>query len=222
MAPSISVVIATRNRPDKLERLLATVRIQDLQDFECLVIDDASTDDTIKRYSKIWSTLDFRFKLHYQTENGGAAVARNIGIKLAAAPYVAFCDDDDFWTRDDHLSVASKVLSESGADFYFADMQTSINGKVDNPSWYSALKNALDDQTRTGDPADRNISRAEMASFLRSRIIHANTLVIKREIFAGGDFYWEKTPGSLKIMTCVCGWSIEHKTSNIGLRCAPI
>src|ERR1700730_9192683 len=103
--PTISIVIPTRDRPDSLIRLLLCIKQQSYEDFECIVIDDGSACKTVSRYDKIWQSLDSRFKLRrkpMRERGGGPAKARNVGIALARGSFVAFCDDDDLWVRNDH------------------------------------------------------------------------------------------------------------------------
>src|SRR5665647_3647318 len=108
--PSITVVIPTHNRAATLTRLLHCVQQQDQEDFECIVVDDGSTAEILAAYADIWKTLDDRFVLHARPRlagrTSGPSATRNTGITLARAPIVAFCDDDDLWSRNDHLSVA--------------------------------------------------------------------------------------------------------------------
>ncbi len=133
MVPTISVVIPTYDRPDKLARLLPCIKQQSYNDFECLVIDDGSRDDTLTKYDAIWNTLDDRFLLHLKGKNergGGPGKSRNIGIRLARGTFVAFCDDDDMWIRDDHLSDSVAALTACEADLFFANMQASEDGNA--------------------------------------------------------------------------------------------
>ncbi len=92
--PAISVIIPTYNRAEMLERAIDSVLMQSCQDFELLVIDDGSTDDT---FAKIKS---YEYPIIYiKQENKGAAAARNAGIKAAKAEFLAFLDSDDWFLQ---------------------------------------------------------------------------------------------------------------------------
>ena len=97
-APAVSVVIATFNRADYLPPTVDSVLNQSFQDFELIVVDDGSTDNTrdvLERYGS-------RLKYLYQC-NGGASSARNLGVRHARAPWIAFQDSDDL-SLPNHLA----------------------------------------------------------------------------------------------------------------------
>lgn len=194
--PAISVVIATRERPAVLYRLLQSVQAQDLPDFECIVIDDGSSPGALATCEQFWPSLGERFQLHRKvrvgTWSGGPGMGRNAGIALTRGPYVAFCDDDDHWTRTDHLSVAVRAMADADADLYFADMQTSIAGQVSNPSWFSLQRQNLTRTPVPGLPGVYEVFPANVARFLQHRILHANTLVIRKDLLDRTGGYWDK------------------------------
>jgi glycosyltransferase involved in cell wall biosynthesis len=90
--PFFSVVIPTYNRSGLLREALDTVFAQELTDFEVLVIDDGSTDDT----QAVLAGYGARVRVLRQ-ENQGQGVARNLGIQHATGEYVVFLDSDDLW-----------------------------------------------------------------------------------------------------------------------------
>lgn len=92
--PKVSVIIPTYNRSNFLERAIYSVSNQSYDDFELIVVDDASTDDTKKILKNIQDPSFSYFR--HETNQGGAA-ARNTGIKHSSGKYIAFLDDDDFW-----------------------------------------------------------------------------------------------------------------------------
>ncbi|MBU1118725.1 glycosyltransferase family 2 protein [Patescibacteria group bacterium] len=91
----ISVVIGTFNREEKLTHVLHALENQSFpkNNFEVIVVDDGSTDNTAKQIQKIKKETDLNLKYIYQ-ENGRAAKARNTGIKNASGEIIAFTDDD--------------------------------------------------------------------------------------------------------------------------------
>jgi glycosyltransferase involved in cell wall biosynthesis len=189
--PIVSIVIATRNRPQKLERLLDYIRQQTYIDYECIVVDDASSSDTQGHYRSIWDKLDARFILCHREHPGGPSQSRNTGILAAKGKYIAFCDDDDYWTRTDHLQVAVRTLEAEVADLFFANMQTSIDDVVANPDWFSILA-GLTNAPIAGETDVYPIEKNVLAAFLKHRIHHANTLVVERNLLLKIHSYWEK------------------------------
>lgn len=93
---TVSVVIATRNRPEMVREAIASVRAQDYAgDIEVLVVFDQSEPDA----GLASSTTDpgRSVRVLTNTRTPGLAGARNSGISEAVGTYVAFCDDDDYW-----------------------------------------------------------------------------------------------------------------------------
>lgn len=92
--PKVSVVIPTYNRVKLLDNSISSVLAQTYRDFELLVIDDCSTDNTADFVSSIG---DERIKLIRNSSNKGIAGVRNIGVENSSGEYIAFLDDDDEW-----------------------------------------------------------------------------------------------------------------------------
>lgn len=95
--PFFTVVIPTYNRALLLKRAVNSVINQSFHDFEILVIDDYSTDETMKT---VISISDHRIKYILNNRSKGACGARNTGIFDAKGEWVAFLDDDDEWYPD--------------------------------------------------------------------------------------------------------------------------
>lgn len=102
--PVFSVIIPLYNKQDNIAETLNSVFSQDFSDFEVLVIDDGSTDNSAKIVKSFNAP-----QLHYvYKENGGVSSARNKGIDLAKGNLIAFIDADDFWMSN-HLSELYKL-----------------------------------------------------------------------------------------------------------------
>lgn len=103
--PLFSVVIATHNRPDFLAEAIDSVLAQTIQDFEVVVVDDAS-DPPVAAHP------DPRVRIVRQEPNGGPARAFNAGAEAAAGKYLTFLADDDWYTPD-RLQVALDGLQRA-------------------------------------------------------------------------------------------------------------
>ena len=97
MTPKVSVVIPTYNRADLLTQALHSVASQRYVDFETLVVDDGSTDNTADVVAALG---DSRVRYVRQAHSGLPAVGRNAGMALANGEYIAFLDSDDLWLSD--------------------------------------------------------------------------------------------------------------------------
>lgn len=105
-----SVIVPTHDRAAFLAEALESVRVQTVTDFECIVVDDASTDPVVLPFD------DPRFRVIRRDVNGGPAAARNTGIVAAQGEYVAFLDDDDVYTPD-RLDAAERGLRRAPVAF---------------------------------------------------------------------------------------------------------
>jgi glycosyltransferase involved in cell wall biosynthesis len=107
--PRVTVIIPTYNRSELLVKAVSSVLDQSFGDFELLVIDDCSPDDT---RSKIEGIGDSRVAYFRNPENKGVSGSRNFGIERSRGEFIAFLDDDDEWLPG-KLEKQVKVLDES-------------------------------------------------------------------------------------------------------------
>ena len=98
-APLISVIVPVYNGARSLDRSLRSVLTQTLPDFELIVVDDCSTDESVD-ILRSYQALDERVRVFATATNSGPGVARNVGLGNARGRFIAFLDSDDFWMRD--------------------------------------------------------------------------------------------------------------------------
>ena len=105
----ISVIIPTYNTASLIERTIRSVLNQkNAPDFEIIVVDDCSTDNTLEIVRAIG---DSRIRIFSQPENKGPAAARNRGLAEAKGEYFAYLDGDDYW-ESEFLTKTSSFLDE--------------------------------------------------------------------------------------------------------------
>lgn len=102
----ISVVIPLYNKDEYIVDTVASVLDQKFQDFELIIIDDGSTDDSVSEVEKHFS--DPRIKL-VRRQNKGVSIARNEGIQISKNQWIAFLDADDWWA-DNFLAEISEAI----------------------------------------------------------------------------------------------------------------
>lgn len=107
----VSVVMPTYNCADFIEESIRSVQGQTHGEWELIVIDDCSTDDTRERVERI-AASDPRVHYHLLESNSGAAVARTLGMELARGRFIAFLDSDDLW-RPDKLALQLDFLNRT-------------------------------------------------------------------------------------------------------------
>jgi len=128
--PSVSVVIPAFNAAGLVGQTLETLRLQTFQDFEALIVDDGSTDDTaavVRRFCQD----DPRLRL-VSRPHAGLSAARNAGMEQARSGFIAFLDADDTWLpqkleRQMELFRADPRMNFSYTNYYFWDGQRDLD-----------------------------------------------------------------------------------------------
>lgn len=108
--PLFSIIIPTYNRSALLPIAIQSVIDQTFEDWELVIIDDGSTDNTAQVVQEF--LIDQRIRYHWQ-ENKELNGARNTGVKLSKGIYVGFLDDDDYYLKD-HLQILADYISNNG------------------------------------------------------------------------------------------------------------
>jgi len=103
----VSVIIPTFNRAPALKKAIDSVFSQDFKDFELIIIDDGSEDDT----ADLVASLNGRLR-YIKQQNKGPASARNAGIKTSKGDFIAFLDSDDWWDRE-KLALQIEVMRQN-------------------------------------------------------------------------------------------------------------
>ena len=109
--PYVSIILPTYNRANQLPRAIYSVLNQTYENFELIIVDDASKDDTEAIVSQI---NDPRISYIKNQHNCGAAGARNVGIKNARYDFIAFQDSDDEWMPE---KLAKQLKVENNGHF---------------------------------------------------------------------------------------------------------
>lgn len=110
-----SVIIPNYNRAGTVEVAIQSVLNQTYKDFEVIVVDDCSTDNSVSEMSKIKSS---KLKILQLDKNSGAARARNYGVAHAKGELISFLDSDDYY-EPEFLEESYKVISECGSEIGF-------------------------------------------------------------------------------------------------------
>ena len=110
----ISIILPTYNREVYLVDALNSIIGQTYKDWECIVVDDGSTDHTHK-IMDFYTERDKRIKYYKLPQNYGIAVARNFGIQVSKGEYIAVMDSDDVMMKD-RLKKSLKVIKGKVVD----------------------------------------------------------------------------------------------------------
>lgn len=175
-SPTVSVILPTYNRADILGDAVRSVLSQTYEDFELLIVDDASTDDT----DDIVAAFDDpRIRYLKHDINRGASGARNTGIEAARGSYIAFQDSDDEWfpeKLEKQMTVFDKSSPEVGVVY------TGIWRTVNGEKRYLPYPGV--------DPKDGDIQE----SIQRQNFIPVQVAVVRRECFEQVGTFDEETP----------------------------
>lgn len=183
--PSVSVVIATRNRPELLERALKSIADQTLKECEVIIVDDGSTRAVQDEYDCILRRFDSRFRLLTPSAPGASgtspAIARNRGLKEARGEFVAFMDDDDYWLLPDNLDAAVKALRQSNADYYFSKVWCARNGHYPM-AWEPDPRVLCKGRLVCESPPIYDVSRHSFAAAMKHCLVHVNVTIVRRSL----------------------------------------
>lgn len=130
--PLITVVMPNYNGHRFVEQAIDSVLSQTYQDFELLIVDDCSEDDSLQLI-KQKAQSDSRIRVIALEKNVGVANARNVGIREAKGKYIALLDNDDLWTAD--KLECQLAIAEKGADIVYCsyDFIDEQNNEVKKP-----------------------------------------------------------------------------------------
>ena len=175
-ATLISVVIPAYNAEQFLDETLESVLSQTYENWECIIVNDGSTDNT-ESIAKKWCEKDARFRYFYK-ENSGASDTRNLGIKKARGEYIAFLDADDLYMPN-FLEICLENLVEKDVDLVapkmleFWDVQNEVIEDEDKKDYLYSGKEGI-------------------ALFLHSNRITMALLCKKSVMDEVGGFTWHK------------------------------
>lgn len=117
----ISIIVPIFNTEKYLHQCLDSILSQSYGNFECLLINDGSTDASAS-ICREYVAKDARFR-YFEKENGGVSSARNLGIERSGGAYITFIDSDD-WVEFDYLEVLYAAIIQETADISVSSYRT--------------------------------------------------------------------------------------------------
>ncbi len=121
----VSIIMPAYNCGKYIEQSINSVISQTYKNWELIIIDDCSTDNTIDIVNKF---DDKRIKFLQNPKNSGAAISRNYGLREAQGKYIAFLDSDDLWLSE-KLEKQIKFMKENNYIFTYTDYRIQLNGE---------------------------------------------------------------------------------------------
>lgn len=190
----LSIIIPVYNAERYIKRCVKSITSQKIDDLEILLVNDASTDNSLTECYSL-SKADSRIRVLNNDANGGASVARNIGINCALGEYIAFVDSDDFWIKDVRIKEYLKLLdSHPAIDMLMFQMESffpssnkmvrsgsfpSIACELESDKWQKSFS-VLNSGVFPNSPCNK---------IIRASFIHDNSLFFT-EGTTGEDILW--------------------------------
>lgn len=133
----ISIIVPVYNSEKQLKKCLDSLMYQTLSELEVIIVNDGSTDKSIKIINEYHKKFNSKIKVLSQP-NKGQASARNLGIENASGEYIAFVDSDDFIELDAYETVYNYAKANQ-FDIVCFDFFEIINGKKQKSNYYSGI-----------------------------------------------------------------------------------
>lgn len=204
--PTVSVITPVFNASATIHESVESILSQNHDDFELILINDASTDDSHK-ILKSFAALDSRIKLINNMSNLGPSFSRNLGISHSKGRFLAFCDSDDVWLPNKLSTQLDVMQNECAAvccSAYVAFDDALTIGHVISPPKnifyndllrynYIGCSTAVIDRAHTGDVIFPDVRRAEdyalwlQISFFKYKIIGVQETLVRYRISPSGE-----------------------------------
>jgi len=165
--PRLSIIILTYNREHLLLETLSSVFEQSYTDYEIIIVDDGSTDDTRARLEAL---KDKSIRYYYTDHLGNLSQLRNLGWRYAQGQYVAFLDADDIWLPSKLERQVQILETDQQLAFVYTDVEEFNKQRIIRPRIYSALEKKWE-------------SSAQFELTLSGRMpIYASTVMIRKSL----------------------------------------
>lgn len=187
--PAVSIILPTYNRAKFLPQAFASIQSQTFTDWELIVVDDGSTDNTRELVEELTRGWSQPVRYHRQ-ENQGAYGARNTGLDLARGEYVAFYDSDDAWLPHHLADCVAGLDANPDVDWVYGSSRVVdlATGRVVEPDVFRPggrprplLELAAEQRGRLRVIADDRVIECQLLTGLYCGL---QCSVIRRELFA--------------------------------------
>ncbi|MDT0688606.1 glycosyltransferase family 2 protein [Salegentibacter sp. F188] len=193
-----SIIVPTFNRADIIKEAIKSVLEQSYDNWECLVIDDGSTDGTERIIN---SFKDSRIKYYYKSHEERSK-ARNFGIAIAEGEYICFLDSDDIYFPNHLVALLEKI---NKVNFVIGIFHTELNicqkQSIHHEKWFE------------------NLNNKQVANFiLQGKSLYINAICVSREAFNYNKFpdqfsYWEDQHLWLRLLIKFPFFSVNQVTT---------
>lgn len=200
----ISVIIPVYNGEKYIERALNSVLKQNTDNYEIIVINDGSSDNTINIIEDFWKKFSPN-GIYITIKNSGSAVARNVGLELSSGKYILFLDSDDYLSNN-ILNKLESAIKETYSDIYYYGYNDVDERYVKQGEYSDSFKyvNNLTGRTALLNKLIRRIWICHGNAIYSSDLIKKNNIKYLPGIHHGEDLYFICTALSFaKNVNCI-------------------
>ena len=208
-APKISIIIPTHNRFEKLSELISSILSQTYQNFEIIMIDDVSSDETPEFYA---SYHDKRLKYFRNCENLGPGLSRQKGYNLSDGDYIIFCDDDDYFIDNSYFFDLINIFKDESVNVICSESYTHYEkedkyeysdlnldeGKIDSIEYLKNFMTKYHKPKSTFTAAFRRKTLIE-AEFKEMTMMNDTSIYLRALMMGGKTFINKKIIGIYRI-----------------------
>lgn len=189
--PRISIIMPVFNNGNFLEEAIASLLVQTEPDFELVVCDDASSDESSSIIRK-FAGQDSRVKALYNDENRGVCYSRDRAIAVAEGEWITLLDGDDYYLPE-RLHELLRFADASGADmvadgFILVDENSEETGEVYLPARCAGQGLGIDEYVRQGMPSGRRFNPGYLKPMIRRDFIQSHGITYLPDAWCGQDF----------------------------------
>ena len=186
--PKLSIVIPVYNAGKLLDRCLSSLTNQSFKNFEILIINDGSTDNSLEVINSKYN--DSLCKVINLGKNCGVGNARNIGLHNSKGEYIAFVDSDDWVDLDLYIEMIS-ALNESGADIAICGIKNEYENSILSEIRYEyKYKNQIDSETAINLLINHGGNNCRISPVVWNKV-YKKEIIINNNISFLKNSYWE-------------------------------
>lgn len=190
MNPLVSIVVPVYNVSDYIERCLSSIIEQTYKNIECIIVDDATPDDSIEKCERFIAAYDgpIKFRIVHHEKNGGLSAARNTGTNTASGDYLYYLDSDDDISSDCIEKLSSFVIEDNSIQMVQGNHLT-ISDNKEEPG------KSVDFHIKNNDDArDCFLNKRWIVEFLVNKLLKKDFIVdnqlFNREGLINEDLIW--------------------------------
>ncbi len=191
-----SVVVASFNYEGLVLETLASLMAQTFRDFEVVVVDDGSSDNSVVNIERFIAGLGetdvcVRLLTHPDKGNHGLPATVELGVRQSRGRYVAFCEADDLWTPD-HLAAVAKVVGETKGEAALIANDVELFGDVERAAKFVRVRRARLARLKNG------ANRISPAAFREANYVFTfSAACARRDLLEACDFHPVGRPAAL-------------------------